>query len=221
MKELKEYKAEILRRSENRIRERKRAKTRILVLCASFCVVLASFSLAFLPSMLKGIANDKSNHEGEAYTTEAEGSGDTAPDKGGNDEAIEVALAFEFSLTWDMESRGSYDSATGVLTKESGDGTEFCHTEYFLTAEQLIMIRDMVYRLDIESYPDVYAPEGDESVGNTVSLTLTVKTASFEKTVNARLPYPSAESVETDLFGVCRTIADILTSTDEWNSLGE
>lgn len=217
MKELKEYKAEILRRSENRIRERKRAKTRILVLCASFCVVLASFSLAFLPSMLKGIANDKSNHEGAAYTTEAEGSGDTSPDKGGNDEAIEAEFAFEFSLSWDMESQGSYDSATGMLTKGSDGGS----TEYFLSAEQLAMIRNMIYRLDIESYPDVYAPEGDESVGNTVSLTLTVKTASFEKTVNARLPYPSAEGVETDLFGVCRTIADILTSTDEWNSLGE
>lgn len=59
MRNFEERKAEIFRRSENRIKERKRNRNRILALCVPLCVCIAILSVIYLPDMM--ISSDKSN----------------------------------------------------------------------------------------------------------------------------------------------------------------
>ena len=59
MRNLDERKAEIFRRSENRIKERKRNRNRIFALCVPLCLCIAILSVIYLPDMM--ISPDKSN----------------------------------------------------------------------------------------------------------------------------------------------------------------
>lgn len=52
MRNFEERKAEVFRRSENRIKERKRNRNRILALCVPLCLILTVMSVTMLPSML-------------------------------------------------------------------------------------------------------------------------------------------------------------------------
>ena len=52
MRNFEERKAEIFRRSENRIKERKRNRNRILAMCIPLCLVLTIFSVVMIPGML-------------------------------------------------------------------------------------------------------------------------------------------------------------------------
>ena len=59
MRNFDERKAEIFRRSENRIKERKRNRNRIFALCVPLCLCIAILSVIYLPDMM--ISPDKSN----------------------------------------------------------------------------------------------------------------------------------------------------------------
>lgn len=63
MRNFDERKAEIFRRSENRIKERKRNRNRILALCVPLCLCIAILSVIYLPDMM--ISPDKSNTAGD------------------------------------------------------------------------------------------------------------------------------------------------------------
>ena len=52
MRNFEERKAEVFRRSENRIKERKRNRNRILAMCIPLCLVLTIFSVVMIPGML-------------------------------------------------------------------------------------------------------------------------------------------------------------------------
>ena len=62
MRNFEERKAEVFRRSENRIKERKRNRNRILAMCIPLCLVITVLSVTMLPSLLpmnnKNMAND-------------------------------------------------------------------------------------------------------------------------------------------------------------------
>ena len=62
MRNFEERKAEVFRRSENRIKERKRNLNRILAMCIPLCLMLTVLSVTMLPSLLpinnKNMAND-------------------------------------------------------------------------------------------------------------------------------------------------------------------
>ena len=74
MRNFSERKAEVFRRSENRIKERKRKRNRILACCIPLCLCIAILSVIYLPDMM--ILRDKSsNAEGMDITN---GSGGTA-----------------------------------------------------------------------------------------------------------------------------------------------
>ena len=63
MRELNECKAEVFRRSDNRINERKRSRNRILALCLPFCLVLTILSVTTLPAIMPAEIVDKSAGE--------------------------------------------------------------------------------------------------------------------------------------------------------------
>ena len=52
MRNFEERKAEVFRRSKNRIKERKRNRNRILAMCIPLCLVLTIFSFTMLPQIL-------------------------------------------------------------------------------------------------------------------------------------------------------------------------
>lgn len=67
MRELKECTAEVFRRSENRIRERRRNRNRVLAVCIPVCLIAAVWSAMSLPGMMpEGGALGNDRFTGEA-----------------------------------------------------------------------------------------------------------------------------------------------------------
>ena len=73
MRNFEERKAEVFRRSENRIKERKRNRNRVLTLCIPICLVLMVWSVATLPPLFTQKSNDAE------YEDDGSLNGDTAP----------------------------------------------------------------------------------------------------------------------------------------------
>ena len=65
MRNFDERKTEIFRRSENRIKERKRNRNRIIALCVPLCLCIAILSVIYLPDIM--ILSDKGNFDEEIY----------------------------------------------------------------------------------------------------------------------------------------------------------
>ena len=63
MREINECTAEVFRRSEKRINERKRNRNRILAFCVPLCLIVTVWSIMILPAMMP--ANKSNNSAGE------------------------------------------------------------------------------------------------------------------------------------------------------------
>lgn len=63
MREINECTAEVFRRSENRIKERKRNRNRILAFCIPLCLIVTVWSIMILPAMMP--ASKSNNNAGE------------------------------------------------------------------------------------------------------------------------------------------------------------
>ena len=63
MREINECTVEVFRRSEKRIKERKRNRNRILALCIPLCLIVTVWSVMILPAMMP--ANKSNNNAGE------------------------------------------------------------------------------------------------------------------------------------------------------------
>ncbi|MBR6514937.1 MAG: hypothetical protein IKT46_08920 [Clostridia bacterium] len=72
MKELKEYKAEIFRRSEEKIKERKKQTKRSIILCTAFCLFFAASAL-FIPPMLTDNADGATAEQDHIIIDDADG----------------------------------------------------------------------------------------------------------------------------------------------------
>ena len=64
MREINECTVEVFRRSEKRIKERKRNRNRILALCIPLCLIVTVWSVMILPAMLPASKSDNSAGEG-------------------------------------------------------------------------------------------------------------------------------------------------------------
>ncbi len=78
MRNFEERKAEVFRRSENRIKERKRNRNRVLALCIPLCLVVTVGSIVTLPSLFTQKSNDV------VYEDNGSSYGDTAPESAGD-----------------------------------------------------------------------------------------------------------------------------------------
>ena len=224
MRELNECKAEVFRRSDNRIKERRRKFNRVLALCVPLCLILTIFSVTILPAMMSA-GGDKAAGEGNYMdSTENDGNGD----RGDMDGAVntDVPESLSFSLTWNTYGISSYDSATGKLVKT----TDATHPEDYVTTlhldgTQLFEIWELLWELDIETYPDEYDPQGGElSSDPSMTLILTLRDGDKVKTVRAEdiaLSYESDDPKGQKFLDTCKGIRDILTATEEWKALPE
>ena len=91
MREINEYAAEVFRRSEKRIRERRRTRTRVFGLCIPFCLVALVCAAMILPGMTRTKnENDEADHAimvpgieesfGSSYATVQIRKGDLGPE---------------------------------------------------------------------------------------------------------------------------------------------
>lgn len=228
MRELNECKAEVFRRSDNRIKERRRSRNRILAMCVPLCLVLTIFSVMMLPGMLPAgmdkapEAGNQSGNLGGVGTGDPDGNNADLPGNGATGSVDE----FSFSLTWNTYGISSYDSATGKLVKTT-DATnpEDYVTTLQLDGTQLFEIWELLWELDIETYPDEYDPQGGElSSEPSMTLILTLRDGDKVKTVRAEdiaLSYESDDPKGQKFLDTCKGIRDILTATEEWKALPE
>ncbi len=227
MRTFEERKAEIFLRSENRIKQRRKNRRRILSVCIPLCVILIVGSVA-LPRLIP-VGDDRVEQE-NSFEIKDE-SGDKLDyivnDEDGFDgiEAAPESDGFSFSLTWGCYGISSYDSATGRLVKTS-DAThpEDYVTTYYLTDEQKQEIYNMIVGLDIEKYPDEYNPHKNAVSTPYMTLILSVKANGIEKTVTVpetALSYDANNRKGQKFLDVCKAIEDILTATQEWKALPE
>lgn len=206
LRDLDECKAEVLRRSGQQIRRRRRMRMAVLAAFLPLCIVTAAV-VAVLPRQTNG---------GEKPAKNTYGSGTV---NGGGTEA------FSFALTWDR-GECSYDSRTGLLIRDANAADPArCRTTCFLPPEELEEIRALLEALDAAAYPDSYDPHGGGTAAKPpMTLILTVRTGQGEKTIAARgiADTFSADNERGQRFlQTCRQIIDILTATAEWKTLPE
>lgn len=223
MRELNECKAEVFRRSDNRIKERRRKINRVLALCVPLCLILTIFSVTILPAMMPTGSDKATGEEGYMDGTKHEGN----DDNGDMDGAVntDVPDNLSFSLTWNTYGISSYDSATGKLVKTT-DATnpEDYVTTLQLDGTQLFAIWELLWELDIETYPDEYNPHGGLASSPSMTLILTLREGDKVKTVRAEdiaLSYESDDPKGQKFLDTCKAIRDILTATEEWKALPE
>ncbi|MDE6413378.1 MAG: hypothetical protein K2K42_05795, partial [Eubacterium sp.] len=218
MRELNACTAEVFRRSEKRIKERRRMRRRALALCIPLCLIVTIWSVSILP-VTKSAEVDKASNDAESLS-------DIAYNSQSDSEGIDSIDSFSFSLTWDCYGVSSYDSKTGKLVKTT-DATkpEDYVTTYELTAEQKQKIYDLIMNLNVTDYPDTYNPHADGVMSNpSMTLILSVNTDTVQKTITAKdiaYSYVSDNSEGQAFLSVCKEIRDILISTDAWKSLPE
>ena len=203
---LDECKAEVLRRSGQQIRRRRRMRMAVLSAFLPLCVVTAAVAVV-LPRQTNG---------GEKPAKNTDGSGMV---NGGGTEA------FSFALTWDR-GECSYDSRTGLLIRDANaaDPARY-RTTCFLPPEEREEIRALLEALEAAAYPDSYDPHGGGTAAKPpMTLILTVRTGQGEKTIAAR---GIADTFTADnergqrFLQTCRRIIDILTATAAWKALPE
>ena len=138
---------------------------------------------------------------------------------------------FSFSLVWGIHGISSYDSESGILikTNDTDDLTKYTTTLH-LTEEEQREVYAILSHLDMESYPDVYDPINDPAsdtavyTSPSVTLELTVindgsmKTISCRDIADSRTGYDEAAQVFLD---ACTALQELLTATEEWQSLPE
>ena len=206
MRDLNECKAEVLRRSGQQIRRRRRMRMAVLSAFLPLCIVTAAV-VAVLPRQTNG---------GEKPAKNTDGSGTV---NGGGTEA------FSFALTWDR-GECSYDSRTGLLIRDANAADPMRYrTTCFLPPEEREEIRALLEALNAAAYPDSYDPHGGGTAAKPpMTLILTVRTGQGEKTIAAR---GIADTFTADnergqrFLQTCRRIIDILTATAAWKTLPE
>lgn len=213
MRELNECKAEIFRRSEKRIAQRKKKRNIIITWCVPLFVFVSLWSVFILPAMLPA-------------GSDMVGSEEEIPDCDSADaDSIGSFESFEFSLVWGCYGISSYNSETGELVKAKNatNPNDFI-TAYDLTSAQKQEIFNLISELDVTSYPDIYDPHNNLKSSPTMTLILYVKTDTIQKTVIAEdiaLSYESEDLMGQKFLTVCEKIKDMLIETEEWKSLPE
>lgn len=223
MRDLNECKAEVFRRSENRIKVRRRRRKKALSLCMPLCLCAILF-VTTLP------ARQDRNTNAEQSTVHS-----TAGSNVGIHTDECTLENFSFSLTWGAYGISSYDSETGVLVKANQDtavkpaskpsNALAYTTNYQLSPAQEEKIFQLIKELDINAYPNVYNPHQEGLTSSpSMTLILTVRAGGKEKTVtaaNIAMTFASQDAKGQEFLSVCKAIRDVLMETEEWKALPE
>lgn len=240
MRNFEQRKAEVFRRSKERIQLRRKQRNCILAFCIPLCLILTVWSAELFPKAPGPATNGGAINSGNLVGNANGNSGQANPNTPGNTAGDNDGLTgntpggvlmdtvdnFSFSLVWGCYGISSYDSETGKLVKT----TDATNPEDYITTLQLsgaqqFEIWELIWDLDIEEYPDEYDPHKDGLISfPSMTLILTVRTDDYIKTVRAEdiaLTFETTDAKGQKFLTVCKAIEDILTATDEWNALPE
>lgn len=132
---------------------------------------------------------------------------------------------FYIALTWNVNGTSSYDSKTGKLVKTTyAEKPEDYVTDYRLSDEDQAYIFDLIWSLDVDSYPDVYDPHNGVKSSPSMTLILTVGMNGREKTITSKnidISFVSEDEKAQRFLSVCKAIRDRLMATEEWKALPE
>ena len=134
MKNFEERKAEVFRRSENRIKERKRNRNRILALCIPLCLILTVWSVMILPAMLpakmdnaaeeniefNGSMNDTDGAEGKHIYLSVEVKGNNSDFYAEITDASSVTGVYE-NVFLAFEDQDAGNDMSGVIQESTSD----------------------------------------------------------------------------------------------------
>lgn len=235
MREINECTAEVFRRSEKRIKERRRNRNRVIALCIPLCLVftlLAVENNRNNPSVMTPAESDIAGYAEELPQGDISDPGEVALYGGilmggaADFEEFGTIDSFSFSLTWGCYGISSYDSKTGKLVKttDAANPEDYVMT-YWLTTEQKQKIYDLILNLNVTAYPNTYNPHKNGLASNpSMTLILSVNTDTVQKTITAAdiaYTYKADNHHGQQFLSVCKAIQDILTSTEAWKSLPE
>ena len=230
MRELNECRAEVFRRSEKRIKARKRRNS-VLAWCIPLCLLIGVWSMSSEPPSndgnYDGAIEITSGSAGDSYGAAGNGpeSMDGSTGAVGNG-AFGTVDSFSFTLTWGCYGISSYDSETGKLVKTTDAANPGDYiTTYQLTDTQKQQIYDLVKGLNVTAYPDTYDPHNDGLASSpSMTLILSVRTDTVNKTITAAdiaFVFEAQNAKGQKFLDVCKAIADILMETEEWKALPE
>lgn len=139
MREINECTAEVFRRSEKRIKERKRNRNRILTLCIPLCLIVTVWSVMILPAMLPASESNDNAAMGESIG----GVNDT-------DGAENAGLVHSF-----------------ILVDVKGTGSQSLYHSTITDAPDINDVFEQIYTILIphESHNDIVGDYSDGSVG--------------------------------------------------------
>lgn len=134
MRNFEERKAEVFRRSENRIKERKRNRNRILALCIPLCLILTVWSVMILPAMLpakmdnaaeeniefNGSMNDTDGAEGKHIYLSVEVKGNNSDFYAEITDASSVTGVYE-NVFLAFEDQDAGNDMSGVIQESTSD----------------------------------------------------------------------------------------------------
>ena len=134
----------------------------------------------------------------------------------------EMPEDFSFQVMWNNYGISTYDSKTGILIKHKyASNADNYTTTYFLTDNELKEIYNLIYELNIESYPDEFPYGTFVDAYPSSTLSLTVFTKDYSKTVKADSvgAYEAFTIKGTKYLEVIKGISAILTETEAWKAL--
>lgn len=130
---------------------------------------------------------------------------------------------YSFSLVWGTNGISSYDSKTGKLVKTShATNPEEYITTYLLSEDEEQTIYDLIRELDVSSYPDNYNPNPNLYSEPSMSIVLTVRAYTGNKTISAEdiaCGYGCENEKGQKFLTTVQAIKDILTGTEAWKAL--
>ena len=130
---------------------------------------------------------------------------------------------FYFKLVWGTYGESSYDSRTGKLIKTTNaTRPEDYVANCILSEEELSEIYELLIALKVEEYPDNYDPNPTLKSDPSITITLTVHTNEYEKTITAEdiaLNYTASNKKGQRFLDTVKAISNILKATEEWQSL--
>ncbi|MBR5453684.1 MAG: hypothetical protein IKV54_06360 [Clostridia bacterium] len=101
MRDLNEYKAEIFRRSEEKLKKKRRRRLTVLSVCAPLCLIIAVWSVTVLPAMMPAKSAGPGYHPGDGLV-------------GGLTELLSVKISFTADSLETSKSLKGSDRATQI-----------------------------------------------------------------------------------------------------------
>ena len=162
MKTFEERKAEVFRRSKERIHIRRKRRNCILAFCIPLCLMLTIWSVSLFPASPDSATNIGGNHAGDWNSNSAANNGamngiesdqnigrnDYLDKVNPNNTPTDTADNFSFSLVWGCYGISSYDSETGQLIKTTHATTPADYiTTYHLTKAQKQQIFNLINKV--------------------------------------------------------------------------